>query len=98
VNVATPVVPSVNVMLIGPKSAPLMVAPAGYSSWFMMKCQPSRFGSHCFPTLENGALPTLATVPALTLPASDVPALTPTARPLTVRIAPVMQSIRAARR
>jgi hypothetical protein len=37
VNVAVAVEPPANVMRIGPKSAPSIVAPAGYSSPFMMK-------------------------------------------------------------
>ena len=37
VNKATPVLPLEKVMLIGPKSLPLITDPAGYSSPFMMK-------------------------------------------------------------
>jgi hypothetical protein len=37
VNVATAVLPLENVMLIGPKSAALIVAPEGYSIWLSTK-------------------------------------------------------------
>lgn len=100
VNVATAVLPSENVMFTGPKSAPLMVAPLGYSNWFMMKCQPLRFGeaSHAAPTLENGVLPTGATVPPVTLVAYDVPLIRPSAPPPSVSATPTKHSFRATRR
>jgi hypothetical protein len=96
-NVATAVLPSENVILIGPKSLPSITEPTGYSSWFMMKCHPSRFGSHALPALEYGALSTVTVEPGATLDAKDVPLDKPIAPPPKVSMAPAKQTARARR-